>query len=168
MKASTKKYLLQTIKPQDIDQVARLIRTVMEEYGCVGEGYSYVDPEVDDMFSFYNNGRSEFYVIYDSENENKILGCGGIAPLKGGNEEICELRKMYFYPELRGQGMGHQMIEKCLEAARNLGYKYCYLETVERMETANYLYQKMGFRRNTEPMGDTGHHVCESYYVRPL
>lgn len=167
MKDYSEKFAFRKIQPEDIQQVAKLIRTVMTEYQCVGEGYSIMDPEVDDMYSHYNNELSEFYVIYSLENK-AILGCGGIAPLKGGNEETCELRKMYFYPELRGYGMGHHMIEKCLEAAKSKGYKYCYLETVERMKTANHLYQKYGFKRNTEPMGDTGHHVCESYYVREI
>ena len=168
MKPPKKKFTLRPIKPSDIKQVAKLIRTVMTEYDCVGEGYSITDPEVDDMFSHYNNERSVFYVIYGPENKNRILGCGGIAPLTGGNGETCELRKMYFYPELRGHGMGNHMLEKCLEAAKRMGYKYCYLETVERMKRANHLYLKYGFRRNTEAMGNTGHHVCESYYVREL
>lgn len=159
---------IRPIRPADIGQVAQLIRTVMTEYDCVGEGYSYVDPEVDDMFSYYDNGRSAFFVISALNDDSRILGCGGIAPLTGGAEDTCELRKMYFYTELRGHGMGHRLMEKCLETARQIGYRYCYLETVERMETANYLYQKFGFRRNTTPLGNTGHHVCESYYVREI
>lgn len=168
MKDSENKFILRNIQPEDIKQVADLIRTVMAEYECVGEGYSINDPEVDDMYSAYDNERSEFYVIYDSENKNHILGCGGIAPLAGGNEETCELRKMYFYPKLRGYGMGKYMMGKCLDAARKIGYKYCYLETVERMKTANHLYQKYGFKRNTEAIGNTGHHTCDAYYVREL
>ncbi len=35
------------------------------------------------------------------------------------------------------------MVEECLAAARELGYRQCYLETVERMEVANMLYKKM-------------------------
>lgn len=165
---SNPKHTLRPIRPADIGQVAQLIRTVMTEYDCVGEGYSFVDPEVDDMYTHYDNDRSAFFVITDPTDEARILGCGGIAPLTGGSAETCELRKMYFYPELRGHGMGHRMIEKCLESARQIGYRYCYLETVERMKTANYLYQKMGFQRSTTPIGNTGHHVCESYYVREI
>ena len=153
------------IQPKDIKQVADLIRIVMTEFSCVGEGYSINDPEIDDMFSAYNHERAAFYVI---EKDGKILGCGGIAPLEGADGKTCELRKMYFYPELRGQGWGKKMLNHCLKIAREKGYTQCYLETVERMEQANILYQKMGFEKSCEPYGNTGHSSCESYYVKKL
>ena len=99
MKNHSEKFAFRKIQPEDVQQVAKLSRTVMTEYQCVGEGYSIMGPEVDDMYSHYNNELSEFYVIYSLENKS-ILGCGGIAPLKGGNEETCELRKMYFYAKM--------------------------------------------------------------------
>jgi len=153
------------IRPADIAEVASLIRTVMTEFGCVGEGYSINDPEIDDMFAAYDNPQSAFYVI---EKGGRILGCGGVGPLGGGDGKTCELRKMYFYPELRGQGWGKQVVLHCLQLAKELGYVHCYLETVERMEQANVLYKKLGFKKSTERFGDTGHSSCESFYVKEL
>ncbi|MEO1257945.1 MAG: GNAT family N-acetyltransferase [Bacteroidota bacterium] len=153
------------IEKKDNPQVANIIRTVMTEFECVGEGYSINDPEIDDMYAAYNNDRSAFYVI---EEGAIILGCGGIAPLEGANGQICELRKMYFFPALRGKGWGRKMVERCLVVAKKLGYDRCYLETVERMEQANFLYKKMGFEKSCEPLGNTGHSSCESYYIKEL
>jgi putative acetyltransferase len=155
------------IRPEDNRQVARLIRTVMSEFACVGEGYSIMDSELEDMFAAYNHPKAAFFVI-TSSGDDEILGCGGIAPLAGGEGDTCELKKMYFYPALRGYGLGRRMLELCLETARNLGFRRCYLETVDRMTAANALYQKMGFERMDAPMGATGHCSCEGWYVKEL
>ena len=136
-------FLLRPIEKSDNEQVARLIRTVMTEYDCVGEGYSINDPEVDHMFETYDHAHSAFFVIENGE--GKIVGSGGVGPLENGEPHICELKKMYFYTILRGKGFGKTMVDLCLESAREKGYNKCYLETVKRMEKANRLYQKMGF-----------------------
>ena len=153
------------IRSADNEQVARLIRTVMTEFGCVGEGYSINDAEVDAMYEAFSQPRAAFFVI---KQEGRILGCGGIAPLAGSDGLTCELKKMYFYPALRGSGYGRRMVEQCLGSARALGYRRCYLETVERMTSANFLYQKTGFEKQCGAQGNTGHCSCDSYYVLEL
>lgn len=154
-------YLIRTIQRADNPVTARIIREVMAEFGTVGEGYSSEDEEIDGMYEAYNGPRSVFYVI---EKEGRLLGCGGIGPLPGDEGDTCELRKMYFLPELRGHGLGRKLVAQCLDDARRLGYRSCYLETVDRMWQANLLYQKMGFQRLEKRCGDTGHCSCEGYY----
>lgn len=154
-------YLVRPIKPADNPAAACIIREVMAEFGTVGEGYSSEDEEIDRMYEAYDEPRSIFYVI---EKEGRIFGCGGIGPLPGGGEDICELRKMYFRPELRGLGLGRKLVMQCLDDARRLGYRSCYLETVDRMWQANLLYQKIGFQRLERRCGDTGHCSCEGFY----
>ncbi len=158
-------YQLRLIQKKDNPQMANVIRKVMEEFGAVGEGYSINDPEVDQMFEAYDQVNARYYVIADGE---RILGGGGIAALQGASTSVCELKKMYFFPELRGLGFGKKMMFQCLEDAKALGYQQCYLETVERMEGANILYQKLGFKKLDHAMGSTGHSACESWYVIDL
>ncbi|MEK7254353.1 MAG: GNAT family N-acetyltransferase, partial [Bacteroidota bacterium] len=137
-------FVFRPIENADNEKAAHLIRTVMTEFGCVGEGYSINDPEVDAMFETYSQERSVFFIVtYQGE----LVGGGGIAPLAGGDGETCELKKMYFYPQVRGFGLGKKMVRLCLEAAKEKGFRRCYLETVGRMEAANHLYQKMGFEK---------------------
>jgi len=157
---------LRQIQLKDNAQVAQVIRTVMPEYDCVGDGYSINDPELDTMFETYDNAESYFWVL--ETEEGKVVGCGGIAPLKGGEAGMCELQKMYFLKEGRGHGFGKQLIEQSLEKARALGYTSCYLETVERMREANGLYQKMGFEVLDGPLGCTGHGACDTRYLLRL
>lgn len=156
---------LRPIREGDIKTVAEIIRKVMTEFQAVGCGYSINDSEVDDMFTAYSPEGSEFYVV---ETKGQVLGCGGYAPLKGGDDHTCELRKMYFLPELRGTGMGARMLELCLEEARRDGYRHCYLETMEGMEQARSLYASFGFEYLNERMGDTGHSSCGTWMSRDL
>jgi len=81
---------------------------------------------------------------------------------------VCELRKMYFLPELRGRGAGGALIARCLDAARALGFRQCYLETLTGMDAAQRLYEKHGFQRIAGPMGATGHFSCDRFYLREL
>ena len=160
-----REYVLRSIQPGDNGPVARIIRQVMAEFGAVGEGYSIMDPEVDAMYEAYNNPRSGFFVV---ERQDEILGCGGVGPLAEGDKDTCELKKMYFLPELRGLGWGKRLASHCLEHARQLGYRQCYLETVDRMWQANRLYRQLGFERLENPLGCTGHSACEAYYALSL
>lgn len=158
-------YSLRKIRKGDNPQVASLIREVMTEYGAVGEGYSIDDPEVDDMHSHYRDTRSSYYVI---ERDGEIVGAGGIGPLKGGGRSICELRKMFFRPSIRGLGLGRRLLLLLMEQARSLGYRQCYLETLKRMERANSLYRRNGFELLEKPLGRTGHGSCDRWYVLDL
>jgi putative acetyltransferase len=154
------------IRPEDNPVMARIIREVMTEFNTVGPGYSINDPEVDYMYEAYEApGTSRYYVL---EIDGQVVGGGGIGPLADSDAQVCELRKMYFLPAARGQGWGRKLLAKCLEAARELGYQKCYLETVQRMQTANLLYKKMGFEALCGKLGDTGHSGCDTYFVKNL
>lgn len=157
--------LFKKIEQSDNALVRELILNVMSEFHCVGEGSSSQDPELNNMFESYDNPHSIFIVL---KYENNILGCGGFAPLKGGNENVCELRKMYFYKDLRGLGLGQKFLSHLIDEAKSRGYVRMYLETVERMEKANVLYKRNGFAKQNAVLGNTGHSACDSYYVKEL
>ncbi|HEY9839810.1 MAG TPA: MarR family winged helix-turn-helix transcriptional regulator, partial [Candidatus Obscuribacterales bacterium] len=95
-------YTIRPIRPEDSPGVAAVIRKVMPEFGASGPGFALHDPEVDDMYTTYSQQRSAYFVILSGD---RVVGGGGIAQLEGGDPETCELRKMYFLPELRGLGL---------------------------------------------------------------
>jgi putative acetyltransferase len=156
---------IRKIRPDDNSAVAAIIRNVMSEFGAVGCGYSSEDAEVDSMCEAYADENSVFYVI---EDQGRILGCGGMGPLLDGDPGVCELRKMYFLPELRGSGLGTTLLQLILQDARDAGFQRCYLETLASMDGARRLYLKHGFRPMEEPMGNTGHSGCNNYMVLDL
>ncbi|MCC6458834.1 MAG: GNAT family N-acetyltransferase [Saprospiraceae bacterium] len=157
---------IRPIRPEDNAPVARIIRTVMTEYGAVGQGYSIEDPEVDAMYEAYADARSQFLVLETPD--GRLVGCGGIAPLRDGDANTCELRKMYFYAEARGQGMGRQLVSQLEADARQRGFGYMYLETIAAMQEANHLYRRLGFDSLPGAMGNTGHTSCGLFYGKPL
>ncbi len=156
---------IRPIAPADDAAMAAIIRAVMPEFGATGDGFAINDPEVDWMSRAYSAPRHAYFVL---ERDNKVLGGAGIAPLAGGDDDVCELRKMYFLPEARGLGAGAAMMSRCLDAARGAGFARCYLETLCGMDAAMRLYQRSGFHRIDGPMGATGHGGCNTFYLREL
>lgn len=156
---------LRPIEPGDDPRVASVIRTVMPEYGAVGEGFSIMDPEVDAMHEAYAGEGAAYFVALIDEG---VVGGAGIGPLVGGPPDVCELKKMYLLPEARGLGLGRRLLERCLDAARDAGYGRCYLETLGHMREARRLYERNGFQALDGPMGATGHTGCNGWYIREL
>jgi putative acetyltransferase len=158
-------FTIRPIEPRDDAAVASIIRTVMPEFGADGPGFAIHDAEVAAMSVAYARPRCAYFVI---ERYGKIDGGAGVAPLDGGDPDVCELRKMYFLTSLRGLGAGRAAMERCLAAARELGFRRCYLETLTGMDAAQRLYLANGFRRIDRSMGSTGHHGCNRFYLREL
>lgn len=153
--------MIRLIRQDDNPEVAKIIRTVMPEFGASGAGFAIHDKEVDDMYGTYTKPRSTYFVC---EEEGKIVGGGGIAPLEGGDADTCELKKMYFLPAGRGRGLGEKVLKECLVAAKNHGFRFCYLETFNTMKLAMKLYEKNNFKKIGGPLGNTGHFACDTFY----
>ena len=156
---------IRPIEAGDDAAMAAIIRAVMPEFGAGGEGFAISDPEVDWMHRAYGASRHAYFVL---ERDGVVIGGGGVAPLTGAENDVCELRKMYFLPQARGLGAGRAMMARCLDAARALGYRRCYLETLRGMDAAMKLYERTGFQPLDAPMGDTGHGGCDRFYLLPL
>ncbi len=156
---------IRPMRREDNPAVADVIRTVMTEFGAVGRGFSIEDPEVDAMYEAYQGPRSCFFVVTAGD---RVVGCGGLAPLVGGDPDVCELRKMYYLPSARGQGAGRRLLELLIASARSFGYRQMYLETLARMEGAARLYAKVGFASLPGPCGSTGHCGCDNFYLLNL
>ncbi len=158
-------HVIRAISPADNAAVAAVIRTVMPEFGADGPGFAIHDTEVDHMAEAYAIPRAAYFVV---EKDGVVMGGGGIAPLIGGDEDTCELRKMYFLPELRGLGAGNALIQTCIAKARDFGFERIYLETLTGMDAAKKLYRMSGFEPVKNPLGRTGHFSCDSFFVRKL
>ncbi len=158
-------YSIRKINKEDNVAVAQLIRSVFDEMNIPKVGTAYEDPYLDLMFEEYSKPRAVYYVV---EHNDRIVGAAGIALLANEADTICELQKMYFLPETRGMGIGTEMMEVCLQSARNFGYEKCYLETMPFMHNAQKLYKKTGFVNIDGPMGSTGHSSCPVWMLKDL
>ena len=157
---------MRRITEQDNPAIAAVIRTVSAEYGLTADkGYTVADANLDELFHLYNQPGHAYWVI---EQNGKVVGGGGVAPLSCSEPDICELQKMYFLPKTRGLGIGTQMMEKCLEQARIFGFEKCYIETMPFMHAAQKLYKKSGFEYLDAPLGCTGHNSCPVWMLKVL
>jgi putative acetyltransferase len=88
------------------------------------------------MFEEYSKDKSAYFVVEVTE---KCLV--RVLHLWRTRASICELQKMYFLPETRGLGIGSAMMTKCLETAKDFGFKLMLLETMPFMLDAQKLYK---------------------------
>ena len=155
--------IIREIKPEDNEQIAKVIRSVLVEFGVPKVGTAYADKSLDIMASTYNKDKAAYYVI---DKGGKIIGGAGVAQLDNYEGNVCELQKMYFMPEARGIGLGSAMMAKCLEKAKSFGFEKCYLETMPYMDDARKLYKKVGFEFLEKPLGNTGHYSCTVWMLK--
>ena len=158
-------YRIRAIKKGDNPAVAKVIRSVMTEFGATAKGFAIHDPEVDSIFETYQGTRARYLVV---TREDIVVGGGGVQQLRGGPENTCELQKMYFASEVRGLGFGEEIVSRLLQEAQAMKFTQCYLETTGRMYQARNLYEKLGFKKLSAPMGNTGHSACEGWYLKSL
>ncbi|MEZ9522600.1 bifunctional helix-turn-helix transcriptional regulator/GNAT family N-acetyltransferase [Enterovibrio norvegicus] len=160
-----KGFTFRLLEPADNAAIAAVIRKVSAEYGLTEDkGYSVADPTLDTLSESYKADNAAYWVV---EKDGKILGGGGIAPLLG-QDNTCELQKMYFRPVLRGKGFARRMVAHALKFAREQGYDACYLETTACLKEAIGLYASMGFKQLDGPLGNTGHSDCEVCMLKTL
>jgi len=157
--------IIRPIQLHDNDQIANVIRQVFVNDGYPKTGTAFADPQLDFMFETYNKPKAIYFVV---EENGRIIGGAGVSQLDNSEDNICELQKMYFLEEARGQGIGFEMIQKCLQKAGEFGYEKCYLETLPEMLNAQKLYKKVGFEYLAEPLGGTGHTSCPVWMIKEL
>ena len=157
--------IIRLIEKNDNMQIAKMIRSVLEELGAPKVGTAYADAALDCMYETYQKPNSAYFVV---EHDGKIIGAAGLAQLDNYEGNICELQKMYFLPETRGRGIGAQMMEFCVAKAREFGFEKIYLETMEYMTHAQKLYKQSGFEYIDGPMGGTGHYACPVHMLKRL
>ena len=158
-------YTIREIQMSDNQKLAKVIRRVLIEFGVPKVGTAYEDEALDKMYETYDSKKSCYFVISKGQ---KILGGAGIMQLRNSEENICELQKMYFSPDVRGKNLGSQMMAICLQKAREFNYEKCYLETLPYMKGARKLYKKSGFKSLDAPLGDTGHYSCNMWMLKIL
>jgi putative acetyltransferase len=160
-----KKVMIRPIEKKDNAAIAKVIRKVLIDLGVPKVGTAYEDEALDCMYETYQKDQSVYFVV---EEDGKIIGGAGIAPLDNYEGNICELQKMYYASEARGRGIGTEMMQRCLDSAREYKFDQCYLETMPYMEAAQKLYQRSGFEYIDGPMGDTGHYSCPVHMLKSL
>lgn len=157
--------VIREIEAHDNAQLEQVIRACFHEFKIPLEGTAYSDNETPRIFESYQNRNDIYFVI---EKNGEVLGGGGVKPLKDFEEDVCEIQKMYFSPKVRGNGYGRALFEKCLKAAKAIGYKQCYLESASQLKAAIHIYESYGFNHLESALGNTGHYSCGVWMIKEL
>ncbi|MDR3219032.1 MAG: GNAT family N-acetyltransferase [Dysgonamonadaceae bacterium] len=160
-----KRVFIREILPEDNRALAKMIRDIFEEYDVSREGTVYSDPSTDNLFELFQKSGSLFWVALIN---NSIVGCCGIYPTEGLDKECVELVKFYISKEARGKGIGKDLMEKSIQSACQLGYRYLYLESFPQFAKAVSIYEKQGFRNLEHSLGNSGHCACNVWMIKEL
>ncbi len=132
-----------TIRPatnDDLEAIVKLVFGVLREFGLEPDP-SATDADLQDIEATYLQRGGLFEVIEDPD--GNLVGSVGIFPI---DENICELRKMYFAPDIRGLGLGSYVLQRAVNQAKELGFNRMMLETSSKLAAANRLYVRFGFQ----------------------
>lgn len=81
-----------------------------------------------------------------AEVDGAIAGCCALRPMDTTDyPNAAEMKRLYVRKAFRGFGLGRQLAEAALDAARQTGYACVLLDTLDEMESARALYADLGF-----------------------
>lgn len=79
--------------------------------------------------------------------DGELAGCCALRPLDAADyPNAAEMKRLYVRKAFRGFGLGRQLAEATLDAARQAGYGCVLLDTLDDMEAARVLYEDLGFQ----------------------
>ncbi len=73
---------------------------------------------------------------------NKIVGCVGLRTLEAG---VAEMKRLYVIPSHRGLHIGRMLADEIIAIATKMKYRKIILDTMNEMQDAKRLYQRLGF-----------------------
>jgi putative acetyltransferase len=134
---------IRPIEVHQIEEAQNVISTVGQEiWGLSKEHLYHYDTlqDVQNVQEHYFNNQGTFLVLLDGE---QVVGTGAVRRL---DDEVCELKRMWFLKPYRGQGFGLQMVQMLLDFA-GTQYKRIRLDLAdeEKQPQAMNFYKRLGF-----------------------
>ena len=122
------------------------VRAIFQEYADsldVDLAFQDFAQELADLPGDYAAPRGQILL---AEVEGSIAGCCALRPLDSADyPNASEMKRLYVRKAFRGFGLGRQLAEAILDAARQAGYACVLLDTLDGMESARALYAELGF-----------------------
>lgn len=98
--------------------------------------------ETNSFFAQFNKIDMIKHVIVAYEDQMPV-GCGA---MKEFDPTAMELKRMFVYADMRGNGVAVSILNELERWALETGYKKCVLETGDKMPEAIGLYKKSGYK----------------------
>ena len=157
---------LRNIKKEDNEELAQIIRASLVEFDVPKIGTVYSDPDTDRLFELFKETPASCYFV--DEEDGVLMGGCGVYPTPGLPAGYAELVKLYLTSATRGRGIGKLMMDKCYQAAKEMGYTHLYLESFPQLAKAVSIYEKAGFKPLDGALGNSGHFACTIWMVKEL
>ncbi len=123
-----------------------LVRGIFREYAeslSIDLSFQNFEGELDALPGEYVEPRGALLLASVGGN---LAGCCALRPLDSVDyPDACEMKRLYVRRAYRGFGLGRQLAEAILDAARRAGYVSVLLDTLDSMEAARALYEELGF-----------------------
>lgn len=132
---------IRTANNEDTASIKKLVFGVLEEFDLEPDPDT-TDADLNDIEGNYLGRGGLFELIEDRQ--GSLKGTVGVFPV---DSNTCELRKMYFAPEIRGSGLGKFILQRVINRAKELGFARMLLETSSKLPAAKRLYEGFGFQR---------------------
>lgn len=132
---------VEIVKAQTTNHFGDASALIREYAGSLGFDLAFqnFDDEMASLPAMYNEADGGLFVAYL---DSKPIGVAG---LRRFNATDAELKRMFVKVEVRGAGAGRQLLEHCIETARQLNYRALKLDSVATMRAAIKLYLAYGF-----------------------
>ena len=122
------------------------VRDIFTEYAhslTVDLCFQNFESELAALPGDYADPRGTLLLAWVNDN---IAGCCALRPLDSSDySNAAEMKRLYVRPQFRGLGLGRQLSEAILDAARYRAYSCVLLDTLDEMESARALYEDLGF-----------------------
>jgi putative acetyltransferase len=128
-------------------------QTVLKRTSNTEPDFKNLISKLDKYLSIVNGDKDAFYAPNNvlgpldtaviAYYNDKPVGCGCF---KRFDEQSVEIKRMYVDPELRGRGIASAVLNELEKWAKENGFKYTVLETGLKLDDANALYRKQGYK----------------------
>jgi putative acetyltransferase len=130
------------MSPDELESVRELFREYAHGLG-VDLCFQQFDDELANLPGDYAPPRGALML---ATVDGQVAGCCALRPLDTTDyPNASEMKRLYVRKVFRGFGLGRQLAEAALDAARQGGYTCVLLDTLDEMETARTLYVDLGF-----------------------
>ena len=141
MHASNIRFITPTT-PEELQATRLIFREYAEQLG-IDLCFQNFDAEVASLPAEYAAPQGALLVALVDGN---VAGCCAMRPLNSADyANACEMKRLYVRQAFRGFGLGRQLAEAVMEAARMADYHHVLLDTLNDMEAARALYEGLGF-----------------------
>ena len=128
--------------PQELSAVRTLFQEYADSLG-VDLCFQGFEAELAELPGEYGPPRGRLLLAWVGD---ALAGCCALRPLDNCDyPNAGEMKRLYVRKAFRAFGIGRELAEATLDAARQIGYTSVLLDTLDDMEAARALYTDLGF-----------------------